>query len=71
MDLTLSNCVGSQPIPSALARNYLNQFFFRSSNPSETVIGPNLAGTVTNNAANVYSWSVLFSLPEALQDGLL
>ena len=55
LESTLSNCVGGQPNPNALALNYQNQFYFRSSYTSETATGCNLAGTVVNNSANVYA----------------
>ena len=44
-------------MPSALALNYLNQFYSRTSYTSKTAIGCNLAGAVTNNSANVCAWS--------------
>ena len=69
--LTLSNCVGGQSLPSALALYYINQFHSRSSYTSETSIGANLAGTVVNNSGNVYAWSFSSSLPEVLQHDLL
>ena len=56
LDSTSLNCVGGQPIPSALASTYLNRFYSRSSYTSETAIGANLAGTVVNNTANGYAW---------------
>ena len=71
LDSTSSNCVGGQPIPSALALSCLNQFYSRSSSTSETAIGCNLAGTVVNNSPNVYAWLFSSSLPEALQHSLL
>ena len=71
LDSTSSNCVGGQPIPSALSLNYLNLFYSRSSYTSETAIGSNLAGSVIDNKANVYCWSFSSNLPEALQKGLL
>ena len=71
LDSTSSNCVGGQPIPSALALNYLNLFYSRSSYTAETAAGANLAGTVADNKANVYAWSFSSNLPEALQNGLL
>jgi hypothetical protein len=71
LDSTSSNCVGGQAIPSALALNYLNQFYSKSSYNTETSLGANLAGTVTNTNANVYCWSFSSNLSEALQHGLL
>ena len=71
LDSTSANCVGGQPIPSALALQYLNSFNCKSSYSAETSIGANLAGTVTNTNANVYCWSFSSNLSEALQHGLL
>ena len=71
LDSTSSNCVGGQPIPSALALNYLDLFYSRSSYSSETATGNNLAGSVIDNKANVYCWAFSSNLPEALQKGLL
>ena len=71
LDSTSSNCVGRQPIQSALALNYLNQSYSRSWYTSENAMGCNLAGAVTKNAANVYAWSFSSSLPVALQHVLL
>ena len=71
LDSTSSNCVGGQVIGSALALNYLNQFYCRSSYTSETAIGANIAGTVTDNKANVYGWSFSSNICEALENGLL
>ena len=71
LDSSSANCVGGQPIPSALALQYLNSFFSRSSYTCETAIGSNLAGTVTDNKANVYCWSFSSNLPEALTNGLM
>ena len=71
LDSTSSNCVGGQPIPSALALQYLNQFYSRSSYTSETAAGVNIAGSVIDNKAYVYAWSFSSTLPEALQHGLL
>ena len=56
LDSTLSNCVGGQPIPNALALNYLNQFYSTSLYTFETAIGKNLAGPVVNSSTNVYAW---------------
>ena len=70
LDSTSSNCVGGQLIPSALALNYLDIFFSRSSYSSETATGNNIAGIVIDNKANVYCWSYSSNLPEALQNGL-
>jgi len=71
LDSTSSNCVGGQAIPSFLALNYLNQFYCRSSYTSETSLGVNLAGTVTDNKSNVYAWSFSSNISEALENGLL
>jgi hypothetical protein len=71
LDSTSANCVGGQPIPSALALQYLNSFNCKSSYSAETSIGANLAGAVTNTNANVYCWSFSSNLSEALQHGLL
>ena len=71
LDSTSSNCVGGQAIGSALALNYLNQFYCRSSYTSETASGCNIAGTVTDNKANVYGWSFSSNICEALENGLL
>ena len=71
LDSTSANCVGGQPIPSALALQYLNSFNCKSSYSSETAIGSNIAGTVVNNNANVYCWSFSSNLNEALLNGLL
>ena len=71
LDSTSSNCVGGQPIPSFLALNYLNLFYSRSSYTSETSLGANIAGTVTDNKANVYGWSFSSNICEALENGLL
>jgi len=71
LDSTSSNCVGGQNIPSFLALNYLNQFYSKSSYSSETSVGANLAGTVTDNKANVYGWSFSSNISEALENGIL
>ena len=71
LDSTSSNCVGGQAINSVLALNYLNQFYCRSSYTSETSLGANIAGTVTDNKANVYAWSFSSNICEALENGLL
>jgi hypothetical protein len=71
LDSTSSNCVGGQVIGSVLALNYLNQFYCRSSYTSETTSGCNIAGTVTDNKANVYGWSFSSNICEALENGLL
>jgi hypothetical protein len=71
LDSTSSNCVGGQAIPSFLALNYLSQFYCRSSYTSETSLGVNLAGTVTDNKSNVYAWSFSSNISEALENGLL
>jgi hypothetical protein len=71
LDSTSSNCVGGQAIPSFLALNYLNQFYSKSSYTSETSVGANAAGTVTDNSANVYGWSFSSNICEALENGLL
>ena len=71
LDSTSANCVGGQPIPSALALQYLNSFNCKSSYSSETSVGSNIAGTVVNNNANVYCWSFSSNLNEALLNGLL
>ena len=39
LDSTSSNCVGGQPIPSALALSYLDIFYSQSSYSSETATG--------------------------------
>ena len=71
LDSTSSNCVGGQSINSVLALNYLNQFYCRSSYTSETSLGANIAGTVTDNKANVYGWSFSSNICETLENGLL
>ena len=71
LDSTSSNCVGGQALNSVLALNYLNQFYCRSSYTSETSLGANIAGTVTDNKANVYAWSFSSNICEALENGLL
>ena len=71
LDSTSSNCVGGQNIPSFLALNYLNQFYSKSSYSSETSVGANLVGTVTDNKANVYGWSLSSNISEALENGIL
>ena len=71
LDSTSSNCVGGQNIPSFLALNYLNQFYSKSSYSSETSVGANLVGTVTDNKANVYGWSFSSNISEALENGIL
>ena len=71
LDSTSSNCVGGQAINSFLALNYLNQFYCKSSYTSETSVGANIAGTVTDNSANVYCWSFSSNISEALENGLL
>ena len=58
-------------IPSFLALNYLNQFYSKSSYSSETSVVANLAGTVTDNKANVYGWSFSSNISEALENGIL
>ena len=55
----------------ALALNYLDLFYSRSSYSSKTATGKNIIGTVIDNKANVYCWSFSSNLPEALQKGLL
>jgi hypothetical protein len=71
LDSTSSNCVGGQAIPNVLALTYLNQFYSKSSYTAETSLGANLAGTVTDNKANVYAWSFSANISEALENGLL
>ena len=58
-------------IPSALAIQYLNNFYSKSSYTSETDIGCNIAQTVTDNKANVYAWSFSSNVVQALHSGLL
>ena len=71
LDSSSSNCVGGQVIPSALALQYLNNFYSKSSYTSETDIGCNIAQTVTDNKANVYAWSFSSNVVQALHSGLL
>jgi hypothetical protein len=71
LDSSSSNCVGGQVIPSALALQYLNNFYSKSSYSSETDIGCNIAQTVTDNKANLYCWSFSSNIVMAQQSGLL
>ena len=71
LDSSSSNAVGGQVLPSALAIQYLNNFYSKSSYTSETDIGCNIAQTVTDNKANVYAWSFSSNPVMALQSGLL
>ena len=71
LDSSSSNCVGGQVIPSALALQYLNNFYSKSSYTSETDIGCNIAQSVTENKANVYAWSFSSNVVQALHSGLL
>jgi hypothetical protein len=43
----------------------------RSTYTSENSLGSSLAGTVTDNGANVYGWSFSSSPTEALDNGVL
>jgi hypothetical protein len=63
--------VGGQSIPSALALQYLNNFYSKSSYTSETDIGCNLKGDAVDNKANVYCWSFSSNPVLALEKGLL
>jgi hypothetical protein len=71
LDSTSSNCVGGQVLPSALALQYLNNFYSKSSYTSETDIGCNLKGDAVDNKANVYCWSFSSNPVLALEKGLL
>ena len=71
LDSSSSNTVGGQAIPSALAIQYLNNFYSQSSYTSETDIGCNIAQTVTDNKANVYCWSFSSNPVLSLEKGLL
>ena len=71
LDSTSGNCVGGQPIFSALALNYFDLYYSRSCYSLETATGNNIIGTVIDKKANVYCLSFSSNLPEALQKGLL
>ena len=71
LDSTSSICVAGQVIPSALALQYLNNFYSKSSFTSETDIGCNLKGDAVDNKANVYCWSFSSNPVLALEKGLL
>jgi hypothetical protein len=71
LDSSSSNAVGGQAIASALALQYLNNFYSKSSYSSETDIGCNIAGTVVDNKANVYCWSFSSNPVLALEKGLM
>ena len=72
LDSSSSNAVGGQAIPSALALQYLNNLYSKSSYTSEIDIGSVIgSGTVTDNKANVYCWSFSSNPVLALEKGLL
>ena len=71
LDSSSANCVGGQALPSALAIQYLNNFYSKSSYTSETDIGSNLKGDAVDNKANVYCWSFSANPVQALEKGLL
>ena len=71
LDSSSSNAVGGQVIPSALALQYLNNFYSKSSYTSETDIGCNLKGDAVDNKANVYCWAFSSNIVKAVESGLL
>ena len=52
-----SSIVGGQPVPSAVALQYLAQYYSRSSFHTENSIGSILTGATNDQGANVYCWS--------------
>jgi hypothetical protein len=71
LDSSSANCVGGQNIPSALALQYLNNFYSKSSYTAEIDIGSNLKGDAVDNKANVYCWSFSSNMVRALESGLM
>ena len=61
--------VGGQPIPSAIAIQYLQQYYSRSSFTTETSVGSILTGATNDTGANVYAWSFSQDPVSAITNG--
>jgi hypothetical protein len=72
LDSTNNSLVGGNVIPSAVALQYLNLYYFNSSYTVETSSGSiNNDGAVVNNNAYVYAWSFSSNTVDALLNGQL